>query len=515
MISLDLSPIYDFLSLPADVFLLRLIILFGWIPICVIILFSIKEIWMHYINIKWGSEQKFTLLAIDIPRGNAQSPKAVENIFTYLAGAQQSLNLIEKYWIGKFQLSFSLEIVGIDGYTQFLIYTPVIFRDLVESAIYSQYPDAEITEVNDYTQEAPKRFPDEEYDIWGAEFIQVKSPAYPIKLYEEFIHLFGEPEEQFKDPMASLMDLYSSLKSGEQIWFQIIITPIDFSWTAMSDGEVGKILGEKKKADGLIDKTIKLLTDSLWSMGEIIYKTGATEVKKKEDESLKMFNLKPKERKQIESIQLKSAKVGFGSKMRFIYLSKKEIMNKPKALNGFVGYMKQFAALDLNNLKPDTKVTGTSAQYFFTGLRLKWKKNKIMSYYVSRDGFSGKSPGILNIEELATIWHFPVEAVVKAPLIQKTPGRKAEPPMSLPLVEEGASNEEIFSRPAKARGIRPRPDQFSQDAPEEGDRKLKTVEYGRRDNGLADDIFGEPEEKPVKKEPPNVKGSPPENLPVS
>jgi hypothetical protein len=42
----------------------------------------------------------------------------------------------------------------------------------------------------------------------------------------------------------------------------------------------------------------------------------------------------------------------------------------------------------------------------------------------------------MNIEELATIWHFPHEGVVKAPLIQKAPGRKAEPPMTLPQAEE-------------------------------------------------------------------------------
>jgi len=512
--TIDLSPIYSFFSLPADVLLLRFLVLFGWIPIFLIIIFSMKEIWMHYIQTKWGSEQRFTLLAIDIPRGNAQSPKAVENIFTYLAGAQSSLNLIEKYWIGKFQLSFSLEIVGIDGYTQFLVYTPVIFRDLVESAFYSQYPDAEITEVNDYTQEAPRRFPDEEYDIWGSEFIQVKSPAYPIKVYEEFMHLFGEPEEQFKDPMASLMDLYSSLKVGEQIWFQIIITPIDFTWTKLGDDEIGKILGEKKKPDGLIDKSIKMLTDFLWSAGEIVYKTGAVETKKKEEEPMKMFNLKPKEKKQLESIQLKTAKVGFGTKIRFIYLSKKEIMNKPKALNGFVGFMKQFASLELNNLKPDTKVTGTSAHYFFTNLRLGWKKNKIMSYYISRDSVSGKKPGILNIEELATIWHFPVEAVVKAPLIQKAPGRKAEPPMSLPRLTEEMASDEIFSRPLKARKDPVRPEKepvkpFDFGAPA---GLPVAASAGQKDPGEeSEDIFKRPEKKI---EPLEKKGAPPGNLPV-
>lgn len=43
---------------------------------------------------------------------------------------------------------------------------------------------------------------------------------------------------------------------------------------------------------------------------------------------------------------------------------------------------------------------------------------------------------MLNIEELATLWHFPVEANVKSPLIQKAPGRKADAPSSLPMADE-------------------------------------------------------------------------------
>lgn len=49
--------------------------------------------------------------------------------------------------------------------------------------------------------------------------------------------------------------------------------------------------------------------------------------------------------------------------------------------------------------------------------------------------------GVLNTEELATLWHFPIESVVKAPLIQKAPGRKAEPPSSLPIGAETVSGE--------------------------------------------------------------------------
>lgn len=438
--TMDLTPIYNFFAQPADIVVYQLLINFGWIPIAFVVIWGGKELWLDYINGRWGAKQKFILLAIDIPRGNAQSPKAVENIFTYLLGAHKTLNLIEEYWEGLYQLSFSLEIVSIDGYTQFLIHTPAAFRNLVESAFYSQYPDAEITEVNDYTEGMPTKFPDEEYDIWGAEFIQNVNPAYPIKTYEEFINTLGAPEEIFKDPMASLMDLCSSLRDGEQLWSQLIIQPLGFDWMGIGDKEVSKILREKTKAKkNIADYIVDGLIGLMGELSEVVFSLwGDIEDKKKEekDDSLKMMNLKPKEKKQIEKIQEKVSKSAFNFKHRFIYIAKKEVINKPKVVNGYVGYMKQFIDNDLNNLKPDMKITATTASYFWKERRINNKKNKLIRNYKNRSTSAGRTPGILNIEELATLWHFPLEAVVKAPLIQKAPGRKAEPPMSLPFGSE-------------------------------------------------------------------------------
>jgi hypothetical protein len=292
----------------------------------------------------------------------------------------------------------------------------------------------------------PRQFPDAEWDIFGMEFVPVKSEAYPIKTYEEFEHQFGEPETTFRDPMAALMDLFSSLRKGEQIWYQIIVKPIDMNeWTAIGDKEVSKILKEDVDSEkNIFDKIGDTFVEWMGEFSEFVYQLwGDIEVKKEEkkDDSLRMMNLKPKEKKQVEAIHNKISKIGFGCKIRTIYWAKKEIMNKPKFFSGFVGYIKQFASLDLNNLKPDMKKTATKVHYFFKDARLKEKKRKIVKNYINRDGGAGRKPYVLNTEELATIWHFPVEAVVKAPLIQKTAGRKAEPPMSLPIGQERMGEE--------------------------------------------------------------------------
>ena len=444
----------QFLNLPSSLMAWVFFRDFGWLILALIYLFGVREVYLLYIRRKWEKTHKSIMLAIDIPRGNEQSPKAVENIFTYIAGAHGSINFFEKWFEGKFQKAFSFEIVSIEGYTQFLIQSPLEYRNLVESAVYSQYPDAEISEVDDYVGTVPRHYPDEEYDIWGTEFVQAKPWVYPIKCYQEFEHMQGPTETQFKDPMASLMDLCGTLRQGEQLWTQIIIIPTGFDWVKESEKEINKIFNRKEKTKpGAASKLIEWMGEA----SEAVYSIwGDIDGAKKEEKSRTMMDLTPGEKRKVEGIQLKAGKLGFEAKIRMVYVARKEVMNKAKVANGLVGFMKQFATLDLNNLKPDIDYTFTKTVYFFTESRLNEKKNRIFTAYINRSDSRGRRPGLYNIEELATIWHFPIEANVKAAMIQKAPGRKADAPTALPLAEEketSSSAPDIF----KTNSVTPAP----------------------------------------------------------
>lgn len=482
-IVLDLSFLREMLYMDPQILIWRVLLWFGWIPIAITLLWGFKEIWLVYRRGLWAKENADSiLLAIDIPRENRQSVKAVENLFTYIAGAHGSINLLEKYWDGKWQLYFSFEIVSIEGYTQFLVHTPVGFRDLVESAVYSQYPDAEITEVDDYTKGYPTRYPDENYDLWGAEFILAKNDMFPIKTYPEFEHQFGkEAEEYFRDPMAALMDLNSSLGPGEQLWYQMIVIPTGFDWPKRGDKEISKILGEKTSSDkSFTDKMFAPFLSLFDSLSDSLLYLLGVEMEpfpEKEDDSFNMMNLKPKESRQIEGIEAKTSKLGFECKIRMVYLAEKEVMRKNKVVNGFVGYMKQFNDMTLNNLKPDMDTTATAVAYFLKDQRLNGRKNRIINNYMTRSD-TGKYPFILNIEELATLWHFPNEAAVKAPLIQKSSGRKSDSPMNLPRQESVNMDEgETYDQEEIP--------EFLREEDEEEEKK-------EENNFISDDNFGSP-----------------------
>jgi len=430
-IVVNLDKVLAIFNMPADILAAKVFLYLGWIPFAIFIIWASCILWMYYIQEKYASNRTFILLAVDVPAGNEQTPAAIEKMFAHLSGAHSNNNLIEEYWEGKSQDSFSFEIISIEGYTQYVIRTMPKYRDLIEAMIYAEYPEAEITEVEDYTADIPDRFPDDNYDIWGGEWILVKSSYYPIRTYRDFEHqLSGD----FKDPLAALIESFNSLRKGEQFWYQIILTPFGQSFPKGADDEINKVIeGKSKPSKDLIDKLIiDPLLQLLSGMADFVMPGMVSEQKQEDEKEINMMNLKPLQKKAIEAIQQKVSKIVFDVKIRFIYIAEKEVMNKAR-VNSFVGIMKQFGVEDLNSFKPDMDVTVTSTAYFWRQQRLNARKNRLIQAYKNRSNWNGRTSYNLNIEELATIWHLPVESAVKAPMLQKVSSRKSEAPSYLPI----------------------------------------------------------------------------------
>jgi hypothetical protein len=83
----------------------------------------------------------------------------------------------------------------------------------------------------------------------------------------------------------------------------------------------------------------------------------------------------------------------------------------------------------MNSLKPDAP-TMTKANYAFAKTRKAYKQRVLMKMLRSRVFF--EKGFILNIEELATLFHFPTVAV-QAPMTPYVELKKGGPPVDLPL----------------------------------------------------------------------------------
>ncbi|MBI2483050.1 hypothetical protein HYV74_02610 [Candidatus Uhrbacteria bacterium] len=399
-----------------------------------------KALWMNHIQNNFLAEKlRPVLLAIDVPKLSLQTPKAVENIFAHLAGAHGSHNRREKYFHGNLQEWFSLEMVSIDGYVQFLVWTWDKYRDLVETAIYAQYPDAQITEVEDYAKAIPKQYPDTEWDAWGTELILVKDQGYPIRTWEQFEHK-GIKDEPFKDPLAAMLENLARIGPGEQIWIQILIKPIDQSWQKKAVLLVKKLIGakvpEQKSALDSVMGTVGAIANPI--LNEVAgVEFGATTEKKKDEPLSKVLFMSPGERAVVELVEKKASKIGFQTKIRVIYAARKEAFKKAHGAQAIVGAIKQYNTNDANALKPEFKSVGPSSLWLFKDRRNSWRKTKLVRAYQKRSMHVGMPAYVLNTEELASLWHFPTQAV-HAPLIMRTDARRAQAPSSLPTTSSSA-----------------------------------------------------------------------------
>lgn len=395
----------------------------------------ISWFWLPSRRAKYLQGTKFILLAVDIPKNNEQSPKAVEQVFATLAGTLSGPNKFEKYWLGSHQLSFSLELVSLEGYIQYIVHTPEKYRDIVEAAFFAQYPDAEIMEVPDYTTTFPDYFPNETYDLWGTDIKLGNKNPYPIRTYPRFEHTLSQ---EIKDPIASLLEVMSHLRRGEYACLQWIITPIkDSSWKLECEKEIKKMIGEKqpeKKDLGYYLTApflsfMKFLGDTFVVNAEGTADTQA----KKDDAPNKMLYLTSGQKDVLQGIEEKMSKIGFLTKGRFIYLSRREIFDKNRGVAPIMGGLNQFNTLNMNFFAK-VKTTTTTADYWRVEKRMAKKQTKIIKAYKKRIGDTrfGNVPFILNIEELATVYHFP-NLTVKAPLVKKVGSKRSEPPAALPV----------------------------------------------------------------------------------
>ncbi|OIO17282.1 hypothetical protein COV56_01355 [Candidatus Kuenenbacteria bacterium CG11_big_fil_rev_8_21_14_0_20_37_9] len=411
----------------------------GWIIFVIVILYGLWWAYLNHIQDKWHATIRWTLLAIDVPKENLQSAKAVEHIFASMWPFIESKNLIEKYIYGMFQLAFSLEIVSIGGYTQFLIRVPVTHKDIVEAAVYAQYPKAEITEVEDYAEKYKDlKFPSEEYDLWGSEFLLTKPSPYPIRTYAAFEHTLTQ---QFADPMAQIVEVFNKINKDEELWMQIVITPVKDEWKKEGYKIINKIIGAKEEGKGVFIENLFLhpfyyigtLIEELLIYG-IGYEPGQADPASKNklnEPPNKMLYLTPEEKNIIEGITMKMSKIGYRAKVRAVYLGKKGTLNKPRAVATYIGALQQFSAIDMNSFVPQMK-TSTKADYFFVKKRIEWKQNNILRNFRNRGQTSGWGNGfILNIEELASIYHFPIPEALRESL-KTVAAKKEAPPSDLP-----------------------------------------------------------------------------------
>jgi hypothetical protein len=127
--------------------------------------------------------------------------------------------------MGRHQDSVSFEIAHTSRQIKFYIWFPSKLRNLVESQIYAQYPNAEIEEIPDYARRDIEKTAQ---NAVGTELILEDPVIYPIKRYAQFEDKLARVPV---DPIAGITATLAKLHHpDDQAWIQLVVRPLDMAW---------------------------------------------------------------------------------------------------------------------------------------------------------------------------------------------------------------------------------------------------------------------------------------------
>lgn len=372
-----------------------------WAPIVAALLYLT---WRNYRRAEIFGAQESILLILEIPKTNDKSEFAAEQMFASLHGILRGKDELKQTMGIQEHLSF--EIASVNGQIRFYVWVPKSLQSFVESQIYSQYPTVQIhTADEDYVSHERQHsvICTSEIDLIGSEFL-------PLKTFQSFE----------VDPLAGITGTLAKLEStGEELWVQVLVRPIADDWhksaerwasSVKNGGPFSFLTGE---GGGVSMSWIAGLLSALWQPPE--GGTGGGGARELSD----------RDKTRISEAEKKATKLGYQVKIRLAYLGESQT-NAKLRLQALVGTFKQFNSTNLNGFRQG---------------KMSFDKDDLIKYRARLFDDRGY---ILNIEEIASVWHLP-HTNVETPNIVWATNKTAEPPSKLPVITGNDANDENIS----------------------------------------------------------------------
>jgi len=370
-----------------------------WIPIVGVLLFLT---WRNWQKIAKPEIIDSELLVLEIPKTNDKSELAAEQLFASLHGILRDKE--ELKLSSGVQEHLSFEIASVGGQIRFYVWIPKSLRGFVEGQIYSQYPSVQI-------RKADEDYVTHERDhsvIHSSEITVVDDEVLPVKTFQSFE----------VDPLAGITGALAKLEStDEEIWVQILAKPIADNWHKSSDRWI-KNVKQGKLSGSNIGGGLSWFSDALGALWQPPEQSSG-------GPSSGTPEVSERNKTRISEAEKKATKLGYKVRIRIAYLGDNNATARLR-MQAMVGTFKQFNSTHLNGFK----VTRSS-----------FKKEDLNRY---RNRFFGDGGFILNIEELASVFHLP-HTNVETPNVVWASSKTAEPPSKLPLITGNTATDENIS----------------------------------------------------------------------
>ncbi len=323
------------------------------------------------------SEQGFTTeqLREEIARG--------ETIFSSIGGLRAEGGFHS--WLYGRGDHFSFEIVASNNKIAFFVVMPPDKARYLEQQIHAHYPDASIEQVPDYNIFNPQS------QIIGSYLKTKKHFVFPLHTYQKME----------VDPMNSLINIISKLENNESIAIQYVVRSAKKEWHSTARKIIGSIQKKNSISEGLRSNGFFY---ELFNTFKSTPKTPESQIDQK--------RLTPQEEELLKSMEEKNSKAGLEVNIRLVVSApskEKALMYSNNIGDSFMEYNHySYGNIFSRAIKPPRQVSDFIYRRF---------NNKISS--------------LLNTEELASLFHFPLKNA-ETPNILWLTSRVAPAPSEVP-----------------------------------------------------------------------------------
>ncbi len=322
------------------------------------------------------------VLLLQVPRTNDKKELAAEQMFASLHGLLTIPTHKMLQPVIRERISF--EVAVIRKRIGFYVWIPNYLKSFVEEQIYAQYPTVQISEVPDYTI-------NEEVSFSSTLIAEMKLSApdpLPIKTFQSFE----------VDPLAAITATLAKFDEDEEAWIQMVVKPASSNWHKKSERYVAGLRGGSSGGSGFAN-----------GLAEVLWKP--PEFKKAEGAKLTDY-----QQTRAGAADEKSQKLAFETAIRIVYRGGVPLPQAHLRIQSIIASYKQFNTTYLNGF--EAKKIGPDGFQF--------------GQYQLRE-FNKNGGNLLNIEEVATMYHLP-HTTVETPYILWATSQTAEPPANLPII---------------------------------------------------------------------------------
>lgn len=315
----------------------------------------------------------------DMSQEEKKSKIAVMEQFLSGLGALREKGFWKSFLYGQPYIVLEMAVPFSTAEISFYLSAPKNYQNFIEKQIYGFYPKATVEKIEDYNIFHPE-------GTWAGGFLKLdKNSILPIKTYKE---LEADPLENISNALSKIEE------KGEGGAIQIAIKPASKNWNKLG------ILIAKRMNEGLS------FSDAL--KGKLLKKP-------KPNEPQIQPKVSPLSEEIIKALQNKAGKTGFDVNIRLLFSAKQE-NRAQELLSHTEGTFQQFSTPNFNSLKFE---------------KAKGQQLKKLCFNFSFRLFRNRERMVLNSEELASIFHFPLTQLA-SPKLKWLKAKESVPPINLP-----------------------------------------------------------------------------------